>query len=146
VITKHWRPCDGLQEEFPYTIRLESTITESNGSSSMASVCGGCLAMMDAGRLWLCQMHMLLHCNVLQSFHCLLRNDKKKSNSDSFRAPQSVGAVLPWQMQVKSFDCVKSLYCCIVVWSCFVCRATWRKATVAASGLQCAAAALSWWL
>lgn len=37
------------QEEFPYTIRLESNITESNGSSSMASVCGGCLAMMDAG-------------------------------------------------------------------------------------------------
>lgn len=36
-------------EQFPYTIRLESNITESNGSSSMASVCGGCLAMMDAG-------------------------------------------------------------------------------------------------
>ncbi len=38
-----------MQEHFPYTIRLESNITESNGSSSMASVCGGCLAMMDAG-------------------------------------------------------------------------------------------------
>jgi polyribonucleotide nucleotidyltransferase len=37
------------QEAFPYVIRLESNITESNGSSSMASVCGGCLAMMDAG-------------------------------------------------------------------------------------------------
>ncbi len=37
------------QEEFPYTIRIESSITESNGSSSMATVCGGCLAMMDAG-------------------------------------------------------------------------------------------------
>jgi polyribonucleotide nucleotidyltransferase len=37
------------REEFPYTIRLESNITESNGSSSMASVCAGCLAMMDAG-------------------------------------------------------------------------------------------------
>ncbi len=37
------------QEKFPYVIRLESNITESNGSSSMASVCGGCLAMMDAG-------------------------------------------------------------------------------------------------
>ncbi|WP_028357785.1 polyribonucleotide nucleotidyltransferase [Brackiella oedipodis] len=36
-------------EEFQYTIRLVSEITESNGSSSMASVCGGCLAMMDAG-------------------------------------------------------------------------------------------------
>ncbi len=37
------------QDEFPYVIRLESNITESNGSSSMASVCGGCLALMDAG-------------------------------------------------------------------------------------------------
>ncbi|MBR25703.1 MAG: polyribonucleotide nucleotidyltransferase [Rhodobacteraceae bacterium] len=35
--------------EFPYTIRIVSEITESNGSSSMASVCGGSLSMMDAG-------------------------------------------------------------------------------------------------
>lgn len=37
------------KEEFGYTIRVVSEITESNGSSSMASVCGGCLALMDAG-------------------------------------------------------------------------------------------------
>ena len=37
------------QEEFGYTVRIVSEITESNGSSSMASVCGGCLALMDAG-------------------------------------------------------------------------------------------------
>jgi polyribonucleotide nucleotidyltransferase len=37
------------QEEFSYSVRLVSEITESNGSSSMASVCGGCLALMDAG-------------------------------------------------------------------------------------------------
>ena len=37
------------QEEFPYTIRVVSEITESNGSSSMASVCGASLSMMDAG-------------------------------------------------------------------------------------------------
>lgn len=37
------------ENEFPYSIRVESLITESNGSSSMASVCGGCLALMDAG-------------------------------------------------------------------------------------------------
>ena len=37
------------KEDFPYIIRLESNITESNGSSSMASVCGGCLALMEAG-------------------------------------------------------------------------------------------------
>jgi len=37
------------KEEFPYSVRVVSEITESNGSSSMASVCGGCLSMMDAG-------------------------------------------------------------------------------------------------
>ena len=37
------------KEDFPYSIRVVSEITESNGSSSMASVCGGCLALMDAG-------------------------------------------------------------------------------------------------
>jgi polyribonucleotide nucleotidyltransferase len=42
-------PSVPTQKEFPYVVRLESNILESNGSSSMASVCGGCLAMMDAG-------------------------------------------------------------------------------------------------
>jgi polyribonucleotide nucleotidyltransferase len=37
------------EEQFPYTVRIVSDILESNGSSSMASVCGGALAMMDAG-------------------------------------------------------------------------------------------------
>ena len=37
------------EKDFPYTIRVESLVTESHGSSSMASVCGGCLALMDAG-------------------------------------------------------------------------------------------------
>ncbi len=37
------------KEEFPYTLRVVSEITESNGSSSMASVCGGCLSLLDAG-------------------------------------------------------------------------------------------------
>ncbi|HEX4948329.1 MAG TPA: polyribonucleotide nucleotidyltransferase [Blastocatellia bacterium] len=37
------------ESEFPYIVRVVSDITESNGSSSMATVCGGCLAMMDAG-------------------------------------------------------------------------------------------------
>ena len=47
-----WRALHPLlpkADEFPYTIRLVSEITESNGSSSMASVCGGSLALMDAG-------------------------------------------------------------------------------------------------
>ncbi len=43
------RPMLPKKDEFPYTIRLVSEITESNGSSSMASVCGGSLALMDAG-------------------------------------------------------------------------------------------------
>ncbi|MEP7261811.1 MAG: polyribonucleotide nucleotidyltransferase, partial [Usitatibacter sp.] len=37
------------KEEFGYTLRVVSEVTESNGSSSMASVCGGCLSLMDAG-------------------------------------------------------------------------------------------------
>ena len=37
------------QDKFPYTVRIVSDIMESNGSSSMASVCGGCLSLMDAG-------------------------------------------------------------------------------------------------
>jgi polyribonucleotide nucleotidyltransferase len=47
-----WRAIHPLlptKEEFPYTIRVLSDITESNGSSSMATVCGGSLALMDAG-------------------------------------------------------------------------------------------------
>jgi polyribonucleotide nucleotidyltransferase len=47
-----WRALKAMMpkaEEFPYTIRLVSEILESNGSSSMATVCGGSLAMMDAG-------------------------------------------------------------------------------------------------
>ena len=42
-------PIMPAEEEFPYTVRIVSDILESNGSSSMASVCGGSLAMMDAG-------------------------------------------------------------------------------------------------
>jgi len=47
-----WRAIHPLlpeKEKFPYTIRVVSEITESNGSSSMASVCGGSLSLMDAG-------------------------------------------------------------------------------------------------
>ncbi len=43
------RPLLPTKEDFPYTIRVVSEITESNGSSSMASVCGASLSMMDAG-------------------------------------------------------------------------------------------------
>ncbi|HEX7752723.1 MAG TPA: polyribonucleotide nucleotidyltransferase [Novosphingobium sp.] len=47
-----WRALQAVlptKDEFPYTIRVVSDITESNGSSSMATVCGGSLSMMDAG-------------------------------------------------------------------------------------------------
>jgi len=47
-----WRAINPLlpsKDEFPYTIRIVSEVTESNGSSSMATVCGTSLAMMDAG-------------------------------------------------------------------------------------------------
>jgi polyribonucleotide nucleotidyltransferase len=47
-----WRAVHPLlppKESFPYTIRIVSEITESNGSSSMATVCGTSLSLMDAG-------------------------------------------------------------------------------------------------
>src|SRR5205085_8910590 len=47
-----WRALHAVlprHDEFPYTIRVTSDIPESNGSSAMATVCGGCLALMDAG-------------------------------------------------------------------------------------------------
>lgn len=47
-----WRALNAVlpsKEEFPYTVRVVSEVTESNGSSSMATVCGSSLAMMDAG-------------------------------------------------------------------------------------------------
>src|SRR5437588_8601548 len=43
------KPLLPANDKFPYTVRIVSDITESNGSSSMASVCGGTLALMDAG-------------------------------------------------------------------------------------------------
>src|SRR5207245_11256709 len=43
------KPVLPSKQEFPYTLRLVSDILESNGSSSMATVCGGTLALMDAG-------------------------------------------------------------------------------------------------
>lgn len=46
---KALRPVLPSNDDFPYTIRIVSEILESNGSSSMATVCGGCLALMDGG-------------------------------------------------------------------------------------------------
>lgn len=46
---KSLKPVMPSKEDFPYTVKIVSDILESNGSSSMASVCGGTLAMMDAG-------------------------------------------------------------------------------------------------
>ncbi|KAL7539864.1 hypothetical protein ACHAXR_012439 [Thalassiosira sp. AJA248-18] len=43
------QPALPTEDVFPYSLRVESLITESHGSTSMASVCGGCLALMDAG-------------------------------------------------------------------------------------------------
>ncbi|KAJ6854941.1 polyribonucleotide nucleotidyltransferase 1 [Populus alba x Populus x berolinensis] len=49
LVERALKPILPSEDDFPYTVRVESTITESNGSSSMASVCGGCLALQDAG-------------------------------------------------------------------------------------------------
>ena len=48
-LQKSFIPVLPSKDDFAYTIRIVSEITESNGSSSMASVCGGCLSMLDAG-------------------------------------------------------------------------------------------------
>ena len=48
-LTRAVRPLLPTKEDFPYTVRVVSEITESNGSSSMATVCGGSLALFDAG-------------------------------------------------------------------------------------------------
>lgn len=48
-VSEEERAADESLKDFPYTIRIVSEVTESNGSSSMATVCGGSLCMMDAG-------------------------------------------------------------------------------------------------
>ena len=62
-------PAVPSQADFPYTVRLESNITESNGSSSMASVCGGCLSMLDAGA-HIHELSILLGCNPGYDHQC----------------------------------------------------------------------------
>lgn len=61
--------------EFPYVIRLESNILESNGSSSMASVCGGCLAMMDAGIPIKKPISGIAMGLILKNHHCVILSD-----------------------------------------------------------------------
>jgi polyribonucleotide nucleotidyltransferase len=63
------------KEEFPYIIRLESNITESNGSSSMASVCGGCLALMDAGVPIKRPVSGIAMGLLLEENHCVILSD-----------------------------------------------------------------------
>lgn len=71
-------------EAFPYVIRLESNITESNGSSSMASVCGGCLALMDAGV-------PIKHPIAGIAMGLILENDKYAILSDILGAEDALG-------------------------------------------------------
>ena len=72
------------REHFPYVIRLESNITESNGSSSMASVCGCCLAMMDAGV-------PIKHPIAGIAMGLILENDKFAILSDILGAEDALG-------------------------------------------------------
>ena len=63
------------EEKFPYAIRLESQILESNGSSSMASVCGGSLAMMDAGIPVSRPISGIAMGLILEKDHCVILSD-----------------------------------------------------------------------
>lgn len=55
------QPAMPPETDFPYSMRVESTVTESNGSSSMASVCGGCLSLLDAGAWGVDQVHTMVN-------------------------------------------------------------------------------------
>jgi hypothetical protein len=70
-------------------VRVESTITESNGSSSMASVCGGCLAMLDAGQ------HVSMS-HPLQDFDVHATIDEHMCTSPSVQIAVLIFMLLNW--------------------------------------------------
>ncbi|MEX2305370.1 MAG: polyribonucleotide nucleotidyltransferase [Waddliaceae bacterium] len=92
-------------EDFPYTIRLESNITESNGSSSMASVCGGCLAMMDAGVPISRPVSGIAMGLILESDHCVVLSDilgiEDALGDMDFKITGDMEGITAFQMDIK---------------------------------------------
>lgn len=92
-------------DEFGYTIRVVSEITESNGSSSMASVCGGCLALMDAGvpmkaHVAGIAMGLILEGNKFAVLTDILGDEDHLGDMD-FKVAGTVQGVTALQMDIK---------------------------------------------
>lgn len=93
------------KEDFPYSIRVVSEITESNGSSSMASVCGGCLALMDAGvpmkaHVAGIAMGLIKDGNRFAVLTDILGDEDHLGDMD-FKVAGTVGGVTALQMDIK---------------------------------------------
>ena len=93
-------------EDFPYTIRVVSEITESNGSSSMASVCGGSLSLMDAGVPVMGQVAGVAMGLVKESddkFHVLtdIMGDEDHCGDMDFKVAGTAEGVTAVQMDIK---------------------------------------------
>lgn len=93
------------QGEFPYTIRIESNITESNGSSSMASVCGGCLALMDAGVPIKTPVAGIAMGLILSEDHVVILSDisgiEDHLGDMDFKVAGSLNGITAFQMDIK---------------------------------------------
>ncbi|MFM8665937.1 MAG: polyribonucleotide nucleotidyltransferase, partial [Betaproteobacteria bacterium] len=93
------------KEDFPYVLRVVSEITESNGSSSMASVCGGCLALMDAGVPMKAQvagiaMGLIKEGNRFAVLTDILGDEDHLGDMD-FKVAGTTGGVTALQMDIK---------------------------------------------
>ncbi len=93
------------KEDFDYTMRVVSEITESNGSSSMASVCGGCLALMDAGVPMKAQvagiaMGLIKDGNRVAVLTDILGDEDHLGDMD-FKVAGSVNGITALQMDIK---------------------------------------------
>ncbi|XP_041023853.1 probable polyribonucleotide nucleotidyltransferase 1, chloroplastic isoform X1 [Juglans microcarpa x Juglans regia] len=98
-------------DDFPYTIRVESTIMESNGSSSMASICGGSLALQDAGVPIKCSIAGIAMGMVLDTEECggdgapLILSDITGSEDASgdmdFKVAGNEEGITAFQMDIK---------------------------------------------
>ena len=91
--------------DFPYSMRVVSEITESNGSSSMASVCGGCLALMDAGvplkaHVAGIAMGLIKDCSRFAVLTDILGDEDHLGDMD-FKVAGTTGGITALQMDIK---------------------------------------------
>ncbi|MDU0810763.1 MAG: polyribonucleotide nucleotidyltransferase [Burkholderia sp.] len=106
-------PCLPSPEEFGYSIRVVSEITESNGSSSMASTCGGCLALMDAGvpmkgHVAGIAMGLIIEGNKFAVLTDILGDEDHFGDMD-FKVAGTVNGVTALQMDIKNQGITKEI-------------------------------------